>query len=74
MTSPQTLVARLRAACDGHPHAKIPWPHRVLREAADRIEALERALQDIEFHVTGGGDIQAIEIIERVLPWEPTNG
>lgn len=39
MTADKTLVERLRAACDGHPHAKIPWPHRVLHEAADRIEA-----------------------------------
>jgi len=43
------LVERLRAACNGHPHAKIAWPHRILHEAADRIEALEReraALRD----------------------------
>ena len=41
------LVERIRAACDGHPHAKIEWPHRILHEAADRIEALEAALREI---------------------------
>ena len=40
------LVERLRAACNGHPHAKIAWPHRILHEAADRIEALERELSE----------------------------
>lgn len=34
------IAERLRAACNGHPHAKIPWPHRVLHEAADEIERL----------------------------------
>lgn len=42
------LVKRLRSACNGHPHAKIPWPHRVLHEAADRIAALEAALRWIK--------------------------
>jgi hypothetical protein len=32
------LASRLRAACQGHPAAKIPWPHRLLHEAADFIE------------------------------------
>lgn len=38
------LVDRLRGACSGHPHATIAWPHRVLHEAAARIEQLEREL------------------------------
>jgi hypothetical protein len=38
-----SLSARLRAACVGHPYAMIPWPHRILREAADRIDAIELA-------------------------------
>jgi len=25
----------------GHPYAKIPWPHRILNDAASRIEELE---------------------------------
>jgi hypothetical protein len=37
------LVARLRAACIGHPDAKIAWPHRLLHDAADTIEALALA-------------------------------
>ena len=43
-SSTDSLVERLRKACNGHPHAKIAWPHRVLHEAADRIEALEQAV------------------------------
>lgn len=34
------IAADVRAACNGHPAANIPWPHRLLHEAAD---ALERA-------------------------------
>lgn len=34
------IVARLRAACNGYPHAEIAWPHRLLHEAADKIEHL----------------------------------
>lgn len=36
------LAKRLREACDGHPHAKIPWPHRLLHEAASAIEGAEK--------------------------------
>jgi hypothetical protein len=32
---------RLRAACVGHPHASIPWPHRLLHDAIAEIERLE---------------------------------
>ena len=37
------LIKELRAACDGHPHAKIPWPHRLLHRAADALEAVSEA-------------------------------
>lgn len=36
------LPNRLREACDGHPHAKIPWPHRLLHEAAEEILRLRK--------------------------------
>lgn len=35
------LVQRLNGACNGWPHAKIPWPHYLLHEAAARIKELE---------------------------------
>jgi len=34
------LVERLRAACVGHPYAKIEWPHRLLHEAASQLAAV----------------------------------
>lgn len=34
------IVTRLGAACVGHPHAKIPWPHRLLHDAIAEIEKL----------------------------------
>lgn len=37
------IVKRLREACNGKP-AKIPWPHRVLHEAADEIERLREII------------------------------
>lgn len=36
------LKQRLREACNGHPQALIPWPHRILHEAAEAIERLEK--------------------------------
>lgn len=39
------IVERLKAHCNGHPHAKVPWPHRILHEAADEIERLRQALR-----------------------------
>lgn len=46
------LVARLREACVGHPHAKVAWPHRVLHEAADAISRIaeERGQRDAADH------------------------
>ena len=38
------IVNRLREAATGHPYAKIPWPHRVLIDAAHEIEHLRMAL------------------------------
>lgn len=35
------IKQRLLSACNGHPHAKIPWPHRLLHEAVEYIEQLE---------------------------------
>ncbi|WP_395175558.1 hypothetical protein [Roseibium alexandrii] len=34
------IVARLREACNGHPNAEIPWPHRLLHDAIAEIETL----------------------------------
>src|SRR5690554_2559701 len=52
MTRPQDttseVVARVRAACVGHPYAKIEWPHRLLHEAADHIEALTKRVGELE--------------------------
>jgi len=39
------LVERIRAACVGHPHAKIAWPHRILHEAADALAAKDAAIE-----------------------------
>lgn len=40
----KTIRERLLAACDGHPHARIPWPHRLLHDAENEIGKLEDAL------------------------------
>jgi hypothetical protein len=36
------LANEIRALCNGHPHAKIAWPHRELHALADRAQALAR--------------------------------
>ena len=38
------IVKRLRDNCVGKP-ARIPWPHRILHEAADEIERLRAAIE-----------------------------
>ena len=40
------IVTRLNAACIGHPHARIPWPHRLLHDARARIEELHTLLAE----------------------------
>ncbi len=36
-TRSEEIRAKLLNACNGHPHAKIPWPHRILHEAEKEI-------------------------------------
>jgi len=66
------LVLRLREACSGHPAAKIPWPHRILHEAADRIETFEtaaRALVDAwDEDEIGQIDGELIDAMRKFLP------
>lgn len=38
------LADELEAACVGHPHAKIAWPHRLLHEAAAALRATKPAV------------------------------
>lgn len=58
------LKERINAACVGHPSAKIPWPHRLLHDCRDAIEALEakndRDAQRIEYR-----DRKLAEAVER---------
>lgn len=39
----EDVLARLKAACVGHPNAKIAWPHRLLHDAIAEIERLRPA-------------------------------
>ena len=41
-TETPDIVDRLKEAMVGYPYAKIPWPHRMLHEAADEIERLRQ--------------------------------
>jgi hypothetical protein len=36
------ILQRLQEACVGHPHAKIPWPHRLLHDAVAEIDRLRQ--------------------------------
>ena len=53
----QDLVQRILQACAGHPNAEIPWPHRILHEAADKVAELQqerdrlyKSIRNIEFY------------------------
>jgi len=52
------IVNRLREACVGHPYAAIPWPHRILHEAAEEIDSLRKQLA-------------ALRPPDRRTPWSP---
>jgi hypothetical protein len=82
MTAP-TLQDRLREACNGHPHTKIAWPHYVLHDSIDaldaaqeRIAALEEILLAIEMRTaTGEGlspdEAATIHDMANVRPTDP---
>lgn len=42
------IADELRAACSGHPHAKIAWPHRLLHRAADELDAKDKQIAELE--------------------------
>lgn len=65
------LSLRLRQACNGHPHAKIPWPHRLLHEAADEIERLQTAINETlqdNMHLADGENCTLIKLKRAMTP------
>ena len=62
MSETKDIVVRLRENCNGHPHAKIAWPHRILHEAAETIESdralLERARDEITLSLSHIRDLE----------------
>lgn len=57
------IVARLHAARRVHPQATLPWPHRMLSDAADEIARLRAALHDIARQPEG--DEQSAQAVAR---------
>ena len=41
------ILQRLQEACVGHPHAKIPWPHRLLHDAVAEIDKLRQQIDQL---------------------------
>ena len=65
------LSLRLRQACNGHPYAKIPWPHRLLHEAADEIERLQTAISETlteNAHLADGEVCTLIKLKRAMTP------
>lgn len=51
------IIQRLKAACNGHPNAQIPWPHRLLHDAIAEIERgrrIEDAARSMNLRICGG--------------------
>ena len=71
---PDDVAARLRAACVGHPAAKISWPHRLLHEGADEIERLRLLLHrclcamDADYHALLIKDINDAGVVHVCSP------
>ena len=47
-TDKESLIFRLRAACNGLPGAVIAWPHRILHEAAEELAAANARIAELE--------------------------
>ena len=47
-TDKESLIVRLRAACNGLPGAVIAWPHRILHEAAEELAAANARIAELE--------------------------
>lgn len=46
---PIDIEKALLGACVGHPSAAIPWPHRLLHDAADAIRELRTEINDMKY-------------------------
>ena len=56
MEREKDIVVRLLEACNGHPHAKIKWPHRVLHDAVNAIiELRKKRDRDLDSQTTTVG-------------------
>lgn len=62
------IVEQINAACVGHPHARIPWPHRLLHDARSEIERLRH----VEL-AAGNLDRYALVIESAVREADPAN-
>ena len=67
---------RLLAACNGHPTAAIPWPHRLLHDAIDqieaqqaRIEALTKAVDSFTALINESGGVYGLHLNGDPAPW-----
>lgn len=65
------IVDRLSDYCDGHPHARIPWPHRVLHDAIAEIKRQRGLLRELAALHVSAGDLHASATIHAPLPAVP---
>lgn len=57
-TNKESLIVRLRAACNGLPGAVIAWPHRILHEAAEELAAANARIAELEARLaTAEGEV-----------------
>lgn len=73
---PQDIIDQLRVACEGHPHAIIPWPHRMLHDAIAEIEKLRKRTEitSLEFLFSGGTTFTANTVFEQYIIYRIPNG
>ena len=69
MSKPVSITDKLRSAAYGHPIASIPWPHRLLHEAANTISELEAENQRLRnaLKEIADGEIYPQEVARAAL-------
>ena len=64
------MADKANAACVGHPHAKIPWPHRLLHDLESALRACATALEAKDREIARLDPMRSLKCPHGWLSWE----